>query len=230
MTTNKVEPIAMLSAYIAEYNSRREEQLKRVDSQNQIYNYLLIVLGVAASAIVASLNKPEMMPVIVCWITLLLPIISAPLGFIYFDHDLVIHSIGAHLHYIWRPNVTALLNTEQIFKNPLEFAYLHKSSLPLHKTLSKSRWFLFLVPTAVPILCIFIYTLLQGKWWNNYMHNLTPIQSWIVFIFGLIIWVTDLVASILIICAIRWTFVKNYWEEKSGESISNVEIQSPPAA
>jgi hypothetical protein len=193
-----------LDTYLAEYNSLRAEQLERVDFQNQAFNYLLIVLGAAISAVLALLGKSELYP-IVFWIILLLPIICAQISFLFFDHELVIHSIGSYLYHHLRANIEDIVKSNgKILNNALEYKFLHKSSFNLHKRLSQSRWFLFLIPTVIPVIGLAIFTFLNWKWWNDF----NPQPSKLIITICVFIWLVDLSITLLLIRAVIWTYVR----------------------
>lgn len=198
-----------INTYIAEFNNLRAEQLKRIDSQNQAMSYLFLVIGASASAVVASVDKPSM-PVILCWIALFLPVATAPLAFMFFDNEMAIHSIGSHIYWHLRDkNLTELVGDEKILEPSLEFLLLHRSSRKIHRTLSRTRWSLFLLPTLVPVIGVAVSAVANWGWWWRYLPEQMPVNPWIVFSFGLLLWAVGLGALCLEAVAVTWTFIKH---------------------
>lgn len=150
------------------------------------------------------------MPVILCWIALFLPIATAPLAFMFFDNEMAIHSIGSHIYWHLRDkNLTKLVGDNNILESSLEFLLLHRSSRKIHSTLSTSRWSLFLLPTLVPVLGMFIWTVSRWGWWWKYLQKDLPINPWLIIAFGCFLWIIGFVALCLEVVAISWTFVKH---------------------
>jgi hypothetical protein len=199
----------VITTYLAEYNSLRAEQQSRLQSQNQAFNYLLIVVGAGVTAVITTVGKSQELPLVVLAVALFLPLLTAPLGYIFFDNEMAIHSIGAHLYWVWRPNIVALLNNENVFQNSLEFRHLNKSSKTIHQCLSAARWVLFLLPTVVPVIGLSTYTVLNWGWWRTYTYSVPVSGQWRAIIAGcVVIFCLDVLACLLLILAIGWTFRK----------------------
>src|SRR4051812_14701550 len=86
---------------IAEYNSLRGEVLARIGTQNQCFNFLLIITGAAITAVISTVNagKEEYLPSVIISVALLLPLVTCPLGYMFFDNVVMIHAIGSHLYH-----------------------------------------------------------------------------------------------------------------------------------
>jgi hypothetical protein len=239
--TTKPDP---MTAYLKEYESLRAEQMKRFELQHQAFNYLLIVLGVVISIVAASLKLTpadnssafqtidlNLLIVIVLWILLFLPLITAPLGFIFFDNEMAIHSIGSHLNWRLKPKVIELIKsnhllekviadlrnenqldfkqaavTEEnlIFGTSLDFFYLHEKSEAFHRMLSSGKWILFLLPTVGPVILLGLYTLNRKEWWWREFSG----DGLLLVYLGIIIYVLDVLVCIILLAAVLWTFIK----------------------
>ena len=71
----------VINTYLAEYNSLRAEQQSRLQSQNQAFNYLLIVVGAGVTAVITTVGKSQELPLVVLAVALFLPLLTAPLGY-----------------------------------------------------------------------------------------------------------------------------------------------------
>jgi len=198
-----------VNVYLAEFNNLRAEQLKRIDSQNQALNYLFIILGITVTAIVGNLDDRETLPVVLCWIGLLLPLVTAPLGFMFFDHEMATHSIGSHIYWHLRhANLACLVKDDGIMGASLDFKYLHRSSARVHSALSYGRWMLFLIPTMLPVGALFFLSVLVWGWWRPYLEGPLPVPAGLIFGGAVTIWLVGAVASFLIVLAGFWGLVK----------------------
>jgi hypothetical protein len=130
-------------ALIAEYESLREEFFARLESQRQSFNYLAVIAA-AMIALIGAEKGPDDPAVLL----LALPLVVAPLGFIFFDNELVIWGIAGYIRDNLRPELTRLVNHPVLLYEG-RFSDSHRSKL--HLLLSTGRWLLFLVPTVLPI-------------------------------------------------------------------------------
>jgi hypothetical protein len=184
--------------------------MKRIDSQNQAFYYMLLVIGIAATAAVTGFTKTDQMAQIFFWLLLFLPIITAPLAFIFFDHEMAIHSVGSYIYWAWTKNtVDPLLRNKHTFKDSLSFAFLNTSSKKIHGELSDRRWNLFLIPTWWTTIGVIIYAGVYYEWWVNVLKNQSLYKSVFGFLFCAVIWWANLQSSLLIRRAIKWTRVKH---------------------
>lgn len=196
--------------YLAEYNSLRTEQMKRIDSQNQAFYYLLLALGIAGSVVVAGFKENAPIQEVIFWVLLFLPVISAPFAFIFFDHEMAIHSVGSYIYWVWSKNtVHRLVQNEHIYGNSLEFPLLRNSSGAIHKWLSICRWLLFIFPIILPVFGTPIYFFIHLKWWMNIFHYQSYEETLFGFIFCYIMWLFAVIAAIFVGLAIWWTFKKH---------------------
>jgi hypothetical protein len=131
------------NALIAEYESLREEFFARLESQRQAFNYLAIILAAMIALIGA-----ERLPVDPVMLVLALPLVVAPLGFIFFDNELVIWGIAGYIRDTLRPQLSKLVG-QNVLLYEGRFAESHGSKL--HLFLSTGRWLLFVIPTILPI-------------------------------------------------------------------------------
>jgi hypothetical protein len=197
-----------LNCYLAEYNSLRAEQLSRLQSQNQSFNYLLIIIG-ATVGLVATVVTKVGDPNSISWLTisigLLLPLISAPLGFIFFDNEMAVYSIGSRIYADLRPSLGTVTSDHTVLENALAFKNLHRSSGAVHRMLSVARWVLFLIPTFLPLCGLFVYVLVRiGD--AQVRSNLFATTPRILLIAGgSMIFVIDIAMCALIFQAILWS-------------------------
>lgn len=239
-----------MSAYLKEYESLRAEQMKRLEFQHQAVNYMLIVLGVALSTFAATLKltsggggpgtqniDPNLMLFVVGWILLFLPLVTAPLGFIFFDNEMAIHSIGSHLNWRFKPKVVALLKSNPslrrvigelrddhqdfcraavseeslIFGASLDFFFLFEKSERIHRTLSSGKWILFLLPTLGPVAVLGAYVMLVsyrcGRGQGCWWEGLDGNQLLLSYLAGAI-YLVDVLVCVPLLIAVWWTFVK----------------------
>jgi hypothetical protein len=131
--------------HVAEYGSLREEIFARLESQRQAFSYLVTILAAAVGLTAA--DNIRMDPVI---LMLLLPIVVAPLGFIFFDNELMIFRNGAYLSTSLRPRVETLVGKMALLDD-IGLSCLGGFSCRIHELLSYGRWLLFLLPTVGPI-------------------------------------------------------------------------------
>ncbi len=163
----------VLAAHLAEYQSLRQEVTSRFDWQRQAFAYLAVIATAGATLISASTRG---FPLALSPLAVLLPLITVPLGLIFFDNELVIwgmyHYLGTHL----RRNIGARIagmepgNTDHRWVLMLEQRRFH--DLPdmirsCHQLLSIGRWFFFLVPTVGPIIYASVHI---GDWWDGAYH------------------------------------------------------------
>src|SRR5215203_5839899 len=128
--------------------------MSRIQTQNQSFNYLLIVTGAAITAVITSANATNQMnvPWILIAVTLMLPLAACPLGYMFFDNEIMIHAIGSYLHYKRRPMMLGHFGDEQGLGRTLDFEFLPKWTDTVFPWVSKGRWVLFCIPTFLPVL------------------------------------------------------------------------------
>src|SRR5205823_14294172 len=78
--------------YLAEYNSLRGEIQIRLQSQSQAFNYLVTLLAATVGGItyLAKEDRVDLIP----QLGLFLPIVIAPLAYIFFDNEFMIFRNG----------------------------------------------------------------------------------------------------------------------------------------
>src|SRR4051812_38596556 len=83
----------LLGAYMAEYDNFRKEIALRLGAQQQAFTLLLTLLGVTltAAGYLIQYKMTDLGPLL----ALFLPIVAAPLGFIFFDNEIMIFANGA---------------------------------------------------------------------------------------------------------------------------------------
>jgi hypothetical protein len=198
-----------LMVHLAEYESLRGEQMQRLESQNQAFNYLLVVIGVAVTGAITLATQrrevdavtAEMQAVLAFWLVMALPLVTAPLGFIFFDNEMAVHSIGSHLYHEVRPKLAKRTGDDEVLQPTLEFAHLHPWSRGIHGWLSRCRWTLFLLPAAGPWIAMSLY--LSGAWLAASGSWAKVAESTAFVLFGV-----DVAMTALLVFPIWWSFFK----------------------
>lgn len=150
----------VIELYLKEYESLRDEIFERFESQRQAFNYLMALIG-AVGALIAALK--ENLPSLAKY-SLFLPILAAPLGFIFFDNEIIIWSIVKYIQCNIKPEVSKLIGKKRIFQIESRGSiYLFGSRRHLHLLLSMGRWLLFFVP----LICPLVYALWDKLLWKN---------------------------------------------------------------
>ena len=205
MAEREADKDRALDVYLEEYKSLRAEVLARVQTQNQAFNFLFLIMGATITAVIAAANsaisaeppQPAHLESVINGVALLLPLVTAPLGFIFFDNEIMIHAIGSYLYY---GDGGALVHSKtgnaKVFGGVMSFEYLPRKTNTLHHQVSSSRWLLFLVPIVLPILWLCGRMVERWDWWSSY--SLTTI------IFGSFIFLLDIIAFFLWIKAMVW--------------------------
>jgi hypothetical protein len=148
----------ILNLYLEEYKSLRQELTVRLQTYNQAFHYLLLVIGAATAAVAAVIPRAEptrdLTPL---WfgIALLLPIVTAPLAFVQFHQEMMMDAIRAYLGSEWRDKTEILLGARHSPGNTYEYV----ASPRLFRALLTGRWIIFLVPTCIPFLLLSTYIL-----------------------------------------------------------------------
>jgi hypothetical protein len=167
------------AALIAEYESLRQEFFARLESQRQAFSYLAIILAALIALIGA--DKAPNNPAVVL---LPLPLVVAPLGFIFFDNELVIWGIAAYIRDNLRPELSKLVDHKVLLYEG-RFSGSHRSRL--HLVLSSGRWLLFVIPTALPI----AYAVWMGT-----------LKSWFTSLPYMPFMILDAFLALILVCAI----------------------------
>jgi hypothetical protein len=125
----------VLNAFLAEYNTLRSELLGRIQTQNQTFNFLLIIVGASITAVIttANSNRPENLVPVTFAVVLLLPLVTCPLAYMFFDNELMIHAIGSYIYWDRRLKFIELTSNEHLFGSITDFKYLPPST---HKVFS----------------------------------------------------------------------------------------------
>jgi hypothetical protein len=178
---------------LAEYNSLREEILVRLESHSEAFNYLLLAIGAAITAVLTAAAQKVDIGFILPALALLLPAVTIPLAFIFFDHEMVMDAIGSHLHCSLRPSLHRLLNTHDVLHSVWEFKHLPASTQRVHVRVMIGRWALFLSTTVLPILCLIAYTAFHWGWWRKFLVLLDRPDSTLALLLGVGFCVLDLI-------------------------------------
>jgi hypothetical protein len=190
--------------YLAEYNSLRQEQMQRIQTQIQSFNFLLIVTGAAITAIIASAsaeNNAAFFPWVVIAVVLLLPMASCPLGYMFFDNEIMIHAIGSYLYYNRRPSMLSHFGDDRALGRTLGFDFLPRWTDTVFPWISKGRWVLFCLPTFLPVI---LFPVILWRFWpfesigSEYSRNSLLVAVTVSFL-------VDVAACVLLFMAIIWT-------------------------
>lgn len=197
MSTNAAN---LFNAYLAEYNTLRSEVLARIQTQNQAFNFLLIIVGASITAIIttANSNNPSNLVPVTFAIVLLLPLISCPLAYMFFDNELMIHAIGSYLYWDRRLKFIKLTEDGQVFRSITDFNFLPPSTQKVFQPISYGRWYLFCIPTFLPVLFLPVYTWVK---WASLPHHSRLINVSVGVIFLL-----DVLEVVLLARVIKWIF------------------------
>jgi hypothetical protein len=219
------EKKASLQAYLAEYASLRQEVTTRLQTLHQAFNYVLIVFGAAVTAIVAA-SQHDMVESASLIVALFLPIVTAPLAFIYFDQEITMDGIWSHIHGNLRPHIIALTGETDILGNIWDFKYMHSSTWKVYHKLLIGRWLLFLVPTLLPLSYLVAFAATTWDSWRTYITSDTPAYFYVVAGFCGIIVLIDVLVVFHLVRTVAWTFRK--WDSPQERSLCRIATHHPP--
>lgn len=216
-----------LEVYLEEYKSLRAEILARVQTQNQTINYLLLILGAAVAAVVASLKDAgAYLPYVLFALALFLPFFTAPLSFFFFDNEIMIHALGSYLFYDRRSHIERLTNDPHVMADVLEFNHLPPRTNRLFHEISRGRWFLFVLPTLLPVAAVVIYTATNFGWLYDYTVAIPGIRVALVAL-CLSVFLVDVYALFLLVKVMLWlkqnkrlqTELKSVWTARQASKL-----------
>jgi hypothetical protein len=141
----------IMKVYLAEYDNFRKEIGVRLTAQQQAFTLLLTLLGAAltAAGVLNQYKLTQFGPLL----ALFLPVVSAPLGFIFFDNEIMIFANGACVVRDLRGRIASLVGSDKIFPvDPIDFIRSRPFANRVHFSLSIGRWILFLLPVILPTL------------------------------------------------------------------------------
>jgi hypothetical protein len=196
-----------LDIYLAEYNSLRAEQLSRVQTQNYAFNFLVLIIAAAFTAIITSANSGsgDSLPAVVLAVALALPLVTCPLGYIFFDNEIMIHAVGSYLYYDRRPHMMRIVGDSNILGSPMAFERLPRSTHLVFPRISQGRWILFCIPTFLPVLVLPFYTHQQWLYLTKYLP--TADQYFVIAIASMVlVYAVDIAACWRLSAAIRWIY------------------------
>lgn len=135
-----------LGVYLAEYENIWSEVFARLDSQKQAFNYMITVMAALAAFFVT--RDVRLDPELSLW----LPLVISPFGFIFFDNELMIWSIIGYTRNHLQVRIAKLVDDPDVLLlEQNRYRYLGKSSRTCHHLLSYSRWVLFVAPVVLSI-------------------------------------------------------------------------------
>lgn len=147
-------------AHIAEYNSLRAEILVRLQSQGQAFSYLVTALAATVGGITYLMkeNRYDLIPEL----GLFLPLVVAPLAFIFFDNELMIFRNGFLIHKHLKHEILQNIG-QNVFLLEERGTDLGRFNIGVHRILSFGRWLLFVLPVLGPI----VYALGDVARWSS---------------------------------------------------------------
>lgn len=201
------------NAYLAEYNTLRAEVLARIQTQNQTFNFLLIIVGAGITAVIttANSNNPSNITPVTFAVVLLLPLVTCPLAYMFFDNELMIHAIGSYLYWDRRLKFVALTREEHVFGSVTDFSYLPPSTHKVFQPISRGRWFLFCVPTFLPIVFVPFYAYAKWATVQNYA-NIVKVSAAIIFLL-------DVLEVVILAGVIKWIFDNNKFQHQLTDQV-----------
>lgn len=214
MTQKGVGTPEIFDAYLAEYNSLRSEVLARFQTQNQAFNFLLIVLGAAITAVISTANSdtPENLASVILSVALLLPLATCPLGYMFFDNELMIHAIGSYIYYDRRKKLESLTGHPHFFGTLTDFKHLPPSTNSVFHPISRGRWLLFCIPAFIPLLFTPLYAFTRWPTITGYSGVMLAAAA-ITFVF-------DLIACFWLARAVLWVFENARYQANLAEQVA----------
>lgn len=144
-------PEKAVDADIAEFGSLRDEVFARIESQRQSFNYLL-TLSTAVLAFIASAMAPSDSGVSFdLRLIMFVPLLAAPLAFIFFDNELVIWTLGRYIRENLSPRLSEAVGRDVLMSEERRGGLLTGGIGLVHLALSVGRWLLFLLPIGLPL-------------------------------------------------------------------------------
>jgi hypothetical protein len=140
-----------------------------------------------------------------------MPVITAHLAFIFFDHELAIHSVGSHIYHEWFKNtIKRVIPNDFIFQDPLQFKWLKREEgKNIHSKLSNSRWNIFLITTVVPTILFPLYFFSQYRFWITVYEYQNIFLTILGTIFIATLFWFNVKNCLLIKKAIKWSETKH---------------------
>lgn len=140
-----------VDADLAEFGSLRDEVFARIESQRQSFNYL-VTLSTAVLAVVATAMAPsEGGAAFDLRLIMFVPLLAAPLAFIFFDNELVIWTLGRYIRESLAPQLSRAVGRDVLMAEARRGGLLTGGLGGVHLALSVGRWLLFLLPIGLPL-------------------------------------------------------------------------------
>ncbi len=177
-----------LDLYLAEYNSLREEQLKRIEIQFNSLTWLFTVIGGVFAAVTFIYEKAGVYDVsrLTGLIGVFLPLAAGPIAFMMFDHAIMVHRIGHYISSKLHGHVFSVLNNPPA-QNTLLCWDPKADATP--GTLFTMKYFLFLLGSwflfflVIPVATALVLILHWGAWPYPYILVLDSLIS-IAFLYA----------------------------------------------
>lgn len=167
-----------LDVHLAEFTRIWAEVNARFDNQRQAFTYL--VTGLAALAGLVASDKIDLESQLLLW----LPLIVAPLSFIFFDNELMIWSIVRYTRHELHDRIAELVGDQRVMgMETHRFAHLNRVSQQCFNALSFGRWLLFVVPMVVSV----VYAGLNPDAWSGSPYVALFLADCVVTLFLLVV-------------------------------------------
>lgn len=193
----------LLNIFMAEYDSLRSEQLARISNQQQAFQFLVAVLAAGVATVVSLINVTgfdlERLP----QYALLLPVVAAPLTFIFLDNEIMIFGTGAFISGHLKKCIRSVVKNKSILlSDGRRFTYTNLLALVTHPWISIGRWLLFVLPVVGPV----AYAVADREKWPAY-------QSWasLLLIIDMLLVVLTFIGLVAAV-AVRLNWVKSEWD------------------
>jgi hypothetical protein len=166
---------ATLSVYLAKYASLREELFQRFQFQGQAFNFLVVTL--TALLAVGAAQFGEGHDDFIIGLSLFVPLVTGPFGYLYLAHDLMIFGISGYIEGDLSRDVSRLLGRD-VSLTDSRFAHLTDAGRLAHRVLAPSRWLLFVFPTVIPV----VYAAFFTSAWKTYPLSVLFILDCVVIV------------------------------------------------
>lgn len=146
----------VISVFIAEYNVLRGEIDVYHHHQKEIMNFVFLVLTAMFAIVGASLALESKQLPSIAFIFLLFPFVYTLLSFLYADRTIRIIRIADYLHNYLRRKVDEITG-EYVWQWEIYKRHTTIFSRRLALVLDKTRWLVFLLPSAISIFIFFSF-------------------------------------------------------------------------
>jgi hypothetical protein len=179
--------------YLAEFEALRNDILARFEFQRQAFNYLIALLGASLAFVGAWGDKHPIQPEYF----LFMPLLAAPLAYIFFDNEIMISADGRYIHDKLRRYIQEALGSStstKVLCLEERHADLSTWQCSIQLCLSIGRWLLFLLPVIGPI----VFGLGNDRL-TQYIDVGFPIPMRLLLLIDIVLGIMEVVAIITVI-------------------------------